>query len=159
MARRSPQADRRCGVGLRSLCHDGKDEVQRKVEGNSVSACTIGEQAKGHLMGHQERATKIMKISEEKHEFSGVVDDVYRNGTRVLIEKSGAPVAAIISAADLDRFVLYEQQRAERFNVIDAMREAFKDVPPEEIERGTDRIIARIREENRAAREAMAATG
>ena len=77
----------------------------------------------------------------------------------MLIEKSGAPVAAIISAADLDRFVLYEQQRAERFNVIDAMREAFKDVPPEEIERETDRIIARIREENRAAREAMAATG
>ena len=100
-------------------------------------------------MDHQERAIKTMSVSEVKHALSNVVNDVHRNGTRVLIEKSGSPVAAVISAADLDRFVLYEQARAERFKVIDEIREAFKDVPDEEIERETDRIVARIRAKNR----------
>ena len=100
-------------------------------------------------MGNQERTTKSMKISHVKNELSGIVTEVNRNGTRVLIERSGIPVAAIISAADLDRFVRYEQARAERFKVIEEIREAFKDVPDEEIEWETDRIVARIRTENR----------
>ncbi len=112
-------------------------------------------------MNDQESLTKTMAISEVENALSSVVAAVSRNETRVILERDGRPVAAIISATDLERFVHYERQRAERFKVIDEMREAFKDVPPEEIERETDRIIARIRAENRAAREreAMAATG
>ena len=100
-------------------------------------------------MGEKERATKTMKLSEVKNALSGIIDEVQRGSTRVLIEKSGLPVAAIISAADLERFARYEQTRAERFKVIEEIREAFKDVPDEEVERETDRIVARIRAENR----------
>jgi hypothetical protein len=42
-----------------------------------------------------------------------------------------------------------EQEREERFKVIDRAREAFQDVPDEEIEREVDRIIARLRAEAR----------
>ena len=37
------------------------------------------------------------------------------------------------------------QRREERFRVIDRVREAFKDVPSEEIEREVDRALAELR--------------
>jgi len=45
----------------------------------------------------------------------------------------------------------------ERFAVIDRMREAFKDVPPEEIAREADRSVAEARERRRRDK-AQAAT-
>jgi prevent-host-death family protein len=92
--------------------------------------------------------TQTMKITDVKNQLSNLVNRVYRNETRIIVEKSGIPVAAIISARDLKRFSNLEEERAERFKIIDEIREAFKDVDPEEIERETDRIIAEIRAEN-----------
>jgi len=53
----------------------------------------------------------------------------------VLVEKSGIPVAAIISAEDFKRLARLEAERNRDFAILDEMREAFKDVPLEEIER------------------------
>jgi prevent-host-death family protein len=102
-------------------------------------------------MREQEPMTQTMKISEVKNTLSSLVNQVYRKETRVLVEKSGIPVAAIISADDLKRFAQLEREQEQRFAVIDRVREAFKDVPAEEIEAETDRIIARNREAHRAA--------
>lgn len=90
--------------------------------------------------------TRSLNISVVKNTLSQVVNDVYRTDARVLVEKSGIPVAAIISADDLARFARLEQERDERFAVIDRARAAFADVPADEIEQATDRIIARDRE-------------
>ncbi len=100
-------------------------------------------------MGEQQATTQTMKISDVKNTLSSLVNEVYRQETRVLIEKSGIPVAALVSVDDLRRLSQLEQERDDPFQVIDELREAFKDVPPEEIERETDRIIARIRAEDR----------
>lgn len=110
-------------------------------------------------MREQEPMTQTMKISDVKNTLSSLVNKVYRKETRVLVEKSGIPVAAIISADDLTRFAQLEREQEERFAVIDRVREAFKDVPAEEIEAETDRIIARNRAADRAAAEDVAATG
>jgi prevent-host-death family protein len=101
-------------------------------------------------MSEQEPLIKTMKISDVKNQLSNLVKAVVSREARVLIEKHGIPVAALVSAADLERLVRLDQERAERFAVIDELREAFKHVPPEEIERETDRIIARIRTEAQA---------
>lgn len=93
--------------------------------------------------------TQTMKISDVKNTLSSLVNQVYRKQTRVLVEKSGIPVAAIISADDLARFAQLEREREERFAVIDRMREAFKDVPAEEIEREAERSVAAARERRR----------
>ena len=106
-------------------------------------------------MREQQPMTHTMKISDVKNTLSKLVNAVYRKETRVLVEKSGIPVAAIIAADDLERFVRLEREREERFAVIDRVRDAFKDVPAEEIEAETDRIIAR----NRAAADEVAAAG
>jgi prevent-host-death family protein len=108
-------------------------------------------QPKGDGMLEQAPVTQTMKISEVKNARSSVVNQVYRRETRVLVEKSGIPVAAIISADDLQRFAQLEREREERFAVIDRMREAFKDVPPEEIEREAERSVAEARSRRRAA--------
>jgi len=109
-------------------------------------------------MREQEPMTQTMKISDVKNTLSSLVNKVYRKETRVLVEKSGIPVAAIISADDLTRFAQLEQEREQRFAVIDRLREAFKDVPPEEIEAETDRIIARHRAADRDAAEDIVAS-
>jgi prevent-host-death family protein len=96
-------------------------------------------------MREQEPMTQTMKISDVKNTLSSVVNKVYRKETRILVEKSGIPVAAIISADDLKRFAQLEREREERFSVMDRMREAFKDVPPEEIEQEADRAVAELR--------------
>ena len=107
-------------------------------------------------MREHQPMTQTMKISDVKNTLSSLVNKVYRKETRVLVEKSGIPVAAIISADDLQRFAQLEREQEERFAVIDRVREAFKDIPAEEIEAETDRIIARNRATHRAAVEEAA---
>ena len=75
-----------------------------------------------------------------------------------MVEKSGIPVAAIISAEDLERFNQLEAERAARFKALDATREAFKDVPAEELERQVAQSLSELRAERRAEEE-RAATG
>jgi hypothetical protein len=67
----------------------------------------------------------------------------------VLVEKSGVPIAAIISADDLERFERLESKRGERFRLLEEMRRAFKDQPLEEIEQEVARAIAEVRNERR----------
>ena len=100
------------------------------------------------------RMTQTMKISEVKTQFSSLVNRVYRRETRVVVEKRGIPVAALVSTADLARLDHLDKERADRFKVLDEMRAAFKDVPPEETERETDRITAEIRSEHPRREEA-----
>jgi prevent-host-death family protein len=94
-----------------------------------------------------------MSASETRQHFSEVVNRVYRGEERILIERSGIPVAAVVSARDLERLEEYERQRDDAFKIIDTFREAFKDVPAEEIEREAARSVAEARDELRAVRE------
>jgi prevent-host-death family protein len=110
-------------------------------------------------MHSQHPNTQTMKITDVKNQLSSLVNEVYRKETRILVEKAGIPVAGLVSAADLERLNRLDRERDELFAVIDRAREAFKDVPPEEIERETDRIIARNRAADRAASKELAATG
>ncbi|MDP9474044.1 MAG: type II toxin-antitoxin system Phd/YefM family antitoxin [Chloroflexota bacterium] len=104
----------------------------------------------------QQPATQTMKISEVRGQLNTLVNRVYRKETRVLVEKSGIPVAAIVSTEDLKRLDQLDAEREADFAVVDELREAFKDVPPEELEREAERAIAEVRAEMRAERDAAA---
>jgi prevent-host-death family protein len=91
-----------------------------------------------------------MKISEVKQQLNRLVNQVYRRETRVLVEKSGIPVAGIVSVEDLERLDRLDRERAERFKVLEEFGEAFKDVPVEELEREVARALAEVRAERRA---------
>ena len=80
-------------------------------------------------MNVQEAATRTMKISDVKARLSSLVNEVYRQETRVLIEKAGIPVAGLVSVQDLQRLAQLDEQRAERHRVLESMREPFRGVP------------------------------
>jgi prevent-host-death family protein len=95
--------------------------------------------------------TQTMKISEVKAKLSSLVNEVYRKEKRVLVEKAGIPVAAVVSIADLERLRLLDRQTEDRLAAIEQMREAFKDIPPEQIERDVVAIIRELRAADDAA--------
>lgn len=103
-------------------------------------------------MRERQPMTQTLKISEVKARLSSLVNDVYRKEARVLVEKSGIPVAALVSAEDLVRLARLDAEQAERerrFAVVDRMRAAFADVPPEELEREAARSVAAARRHRR----------
>jgi prevent-host-death family protein len=108
-------------------------------------------------MPELEPMTQTMKISDVKNQLSSLVNAVYRKETRVLVEKAGIPVAALVSAEDLKQLARLDAERAERRRVVEAMREPFRGVPPAEIERETAQAVAEVRAEMRAERETAAA--
>lgn len=94
--------------------------------------------------------TQTLKASDVRSNWSQLLNKVFLNQTRVIVEKSGIPVAAVISAEDLERFIQLEKQRKEHFKVLDRIREAFKDIPDEEIEREVSKAINQVRAEKRS---------
>ena len=97
----------------------------------------------------REPVTQTLNVTEARQQFNQLLNKVFRKETRVVVEKSGIPVAAIISAEDLEALRRLEEERKKDFAILDEIGEAFKDAPPEEIEREVTRAIARVREEHR----------
>lgn len=108
-------------------------------------------------MREEEPTTQTMKISDVKNRLSSLVNEVYRKETRVLVEKAGIPVAALVSTEDLKQLARLDEQRAERRRVVDAMREPFRGVPAEEITQATDEAVAEVKQERRSEQETTAA--
>jgi prevent-host-death family protein len=96
-------------------------------------------------------ATETMNLAEVRDQLTGLVNRVRRKEARVLVEESGVPVAAIVSPEDLRRLDQLDEEREADFAVVDELREAFKDVPAEEIEREADRAIAEARAKEAAS--------
>ncbi|MEJ7763217.1 MAG: type II toxin-antitoxin system Phd/YefM family antitoxin, partial [Thermomicrobiales bacterium] len=100
---------------------------------------------------------ETITATDARREFARVINRVARNEVRVVVEKSGVPVAGIVSAEDvrrLDRLDQLERERAARFGVIDEMRAAFAGVPAEELGREAERALAEVRSDMRAERDA-----
>ena len=109
-------------------------------------------------MREREPMTQTMKASEARQQFSQLLNQVFRRETRVIVEKSGIPVAAIISAEDLGRLNRLEEERAERFEALDESWKAFEGVPEEEIEREVAKAVTAARKKRRAEMERPAKT-
>ncbi|EKD85100.1 MAG: hypothetical protein ACD_38C00086G0020 [uncultured bacterium] len=93
--------------------------------------------------------TQVMKASDVRQNWSKLLNKVYRNQTRLVVEKSGIPVAALISTEDLDRLTKLEELRERNFSVLDEIGEKFKNVPAEEIEQEVNKVLVKIRAQNR----------
>jgi prevent-host-death family protein len=100
-------------------------------------------------MAASEPITQTIDVAEAAPRWDQLVEAVVRRRARVIVEKSGKPVAAIIPARDLERFNRWEAEREKDFAILEEIREAFKDVPAEEIEREVAKALAEVREEDR----------
>ena len=97
-------------------------------------------------MREPEPMTQTMKISEVKNTLSSLVNQVYRKETRILVEKSGIPVAALVSADDLSRLQQLDRDWEAGTRALERVSEAFADVPIDELEATIAQIIAEGRE-------------
>ena len=103
-------------------------------------------------MREQQLETRTMKISDVKKSLSSLVNEVYQKKTRVLVEKSGIPGAAILSVDDLARLNQLDCEWHEGARTMERISEAFADVPVEELEAKIDQIIAEGRANDMAER-------
>ena len=109
-------------------------------------------------MREAEPMTHTMNVTTVRENWSKVLNAVFRRQQRVVLEKAGIPVAAIVSPQDLERLRRYDAEREADFAVIDRLRAAFADIPDEELEREITRAQAAARAELRAEREQAAPT-
>lgn len=86
-----------------------------------------------------------VKVTDARQQFSELLNSVYKDQRRVMIEKSGIPVAALISVRDLERLNQLESERNARFSALIETGDAFRDVPVDELEREVARAVARAR--------------
>ena len=97
----------------------------------------------------KEPMTQRMNATAARAQWGQLLNQVFRRERRVLVEKDGIPVAAIVSADDLQRLQQLEQQAAEDFQVLDRFAEPFKNERPEDIEREVAKAVRAARVELR----------
>lgn len=100
-------------------------------------------------MNRRPAATHTINVSEARQQFSQVLNEAFKGETRVIVVKTGIPVAGMISARDLERFERLERERAERFRAIEESWPAFRDVPIDEIEDKVAEAVAAARRKRR----------
>jgi prevent-host-death family protein len=106
-------------------------------------------------MVDQRVETQTIPASEARQKFGELLEKVYKRETRVIVEKGGIPVVALVSLADLERWTNRDQEREERFKVIDELRARNLDKAPDEVERDVAEEIDAIRSERRQASKAQ----
>lgn len=93
--------------------------------------------------------TQAMKASDVRSNWSQLLNKVFRGKTEVLVEKSGIPVAALVSMQDYQKLQQIKQRRKKDFALINEIRTAFKDQKPEQIYAGVEQSIKEIRAKNK----------
>jgi prevent-host-death family protein len=109
--------------------------------------------AEATTMGGTEVRTETIRASEAHAQWSQLLNRVSRRQVRMIVEKDGIPVAALISTADLERLARLEAEWDAPFRAIDQTRAAFSDVPDEELEREVAKAVTEARAELRAERQ------
>jgi prevent-host-death family protein len=96
--------------------------------------------------------TQTIKTTDVGGAMSDIIKKVSQQEARVVVEENGKPVAAIISAQDLQRFSQLEAQRRERFKVVEEIQARNRDKDPEEVERVVAEEVEAMRQERRERR-------
>ena len=93
--------------------------------------------------------TQTLKASDVRANWSKLLNQVFRGETEVLVEKSGIPVAAIVSAQDYQKLQQIKQQRERDITLVNGIRTAFVDQTAEQIQKGVEASIAEVRVERK----------
>lgn len=95
--------------------------------------------------------TDAMSVTDIRANFSAVVNEVYREGNRVVIEKDGLPVAAIVSRSDLQYLQNRDAERAAAWQKLEELRlsigDAFAGISEEDLLQQAVADVREVREE------------
>ena len=101
--------------------------------------------------------TEAMNVSDARRQFSDVLNRVYRGQKRIVVEKNGIPVAAIVPIAELSYARNREEARQGLLAILNRTDSAFAGVPEDEIEREIEKAVAEVKAEERLARRIVSA--
>lgn len=110
------------------------------------------------MAAKSEPVLDTMTVSQARQQFSETLNRVYRGEARVVVEKSGIPVGAIVSSRDLKDLQHMDQVRAQGWEAVERLRKAFADVPDDELEREIEHAIAEVKAERKQAPAERAST-
>ena len=99
------------------------------------------------------KATNAIRQPRARQEWEQALARVSGGDERLLLEQDGRPVAALISVDDLRRLETLDAQREQDFQALAVIRDAFRDVPDDELEREVEKAVAEARAELRSERE------
>jgi prevent-host-death family protein len=105
----------------------------------------------------KQRPTETMSVSDARKHFSETLNRVRETDARIVVEKSGIPVAAVVPLSVLEDA---EDKELKRQEAIEALRQAqsgFADVSDEEAEREIAKALDEIRQERRLAKRIVSA--
>jgi prevent-host-death family protein len=97
----------------------------------------------------REPRTQVIEATEAQARWSQLLHGVLHGEIRVVVNQDGVPIAAVISARDLERLTQLERERAERFAVVEEIRDRNEDRDHQEAERDVAAEIAAMRDERR----------
>ncbi len=97
-------------------------------------------------MAEREPVTQTVTTTDASQGFQKLVDKVSHRETRVVVEEDGKPVAAIISAPDFERFNRSEALRLEWNQILSRMRDPFKNVSEERLQRDVTEVVKEVRQ-------------
>ncbi len=90
--------------------------------------------------------TQTMNASKARQEWSQLLNRIQRGDDRVVVEKSGVPVAAIISPTDLERLKRYEAEESRAWATVDAIRGRNAGEDPEAVLRDVTAVVEDVRQ-------------
>jgi prevent-host-death family protein len=94
--------------------------------------------------------TQTIKATEARQQWSQLLNQVFRKERRLLVEKDGIPVAAIVSTDDLRDLQRLQEQREAGQAVLERSWNAFADVNPATVEQEAAATVAAARQKRRA---------
>lgn len=100
----------------------------------------------------KQRTVETMSVSEARQRFSHALNRVREDDVRIVVEKSGIPVAAVVPISVFEGDQENERRREEALAAFKSAQSGFIDVPEEEIEREIAQAIEEVKQEQRLAR-------
>lgn len=92
---------------------------------------------------------QTIKASDVRSNWSQLLNKVFSGETEVVVEKSGIPVAAIVSTQDYKKLQQIKQKQKKDFAFLNEIRTAFKNQRSDQIEKGIQESIVLARTENK----------
>ena len=96
-------------------------------------------------MAEREPVTQTVNATDARQNWSQLINDVFRGKTRVLVEKSGIAVAAVVSTSDLERLRLLDASERAGWAAVDRIRERNAGAAPNDVLRDVAGEVEAVR--------------
>ena len=88
---------------------------------------------------------KTIPAVEARVHLGKIMKEAFKKGKHFIVEKSGIPMVAILSADEYTKLI---QEREERFKILDRIKAKIPDIPSKELEEDVNQTIRKVRKQN-----------